>query len=264
MYFVKKKLCCLLIALVLAVCTGCDYGRALPDFDAVPDSLPGELPGENAEASCAPSSGVSLHCGIRADGSFDEHTLFVGDSLTFSLVAHYLKPQALAGDCRYAAKAGAAITAFFDPYIRMEYDESHNCLYSDEFYSLNMAQAAGAMGEDLHAFYFMMGTNFTEDASAQTYIEICDYILESCPNATVFLQTVPYSPIVYYETVNQRIRDAYTYYQKQGEPRVLLIDICQALGRDYLIGDQVHLSEEGREVWYQALLNYSIDHHIPQ
>ena len=56
---------------------------------------------------------VVLHSGIREDGTFDEGTLFMGDSLTYMLVGSYLTPRKLMGDAKHAAMCGTKVTAFF-------------------------------------------------------------------------------------------------------------------------------------------------------
>ena len=267
----KRFVCFLLCLMLVLTCGGCGKQAALapatvptqpasettaPPETAAPTTIPEtELPTE-APTTAPTEPEVILHSGLWEDGTFDEHTLFVGDSLTFLMITDYLKKFDCIGDAKYAVKAGVQLEAFFNKRYPMTYDPELNCLYVPEFKGLTMAEAAASMGEDLHAVYIMLGTNYSPNATADSYIEICDFILENCPNATIHLQLIPYSPIVKYQTVNGRIQGAYEHYQQMGEQRVMLIDTNTAIG-NHLIPDKVHLDDVGRENWYLALLAHA-------
>ena len=261
----KKRLLgiILILSLLLSGCGGQASESAPSTVETEEITVPTTVPVTEAPTEAPTEPPVALHSGLRSDGSFDEHTLFLGDSLTFLMITHYLDPNGYTGDAKYAVKAGVGTNAFFWNYMKMGYDPVMNCLYVPEFQDLTMAEAAASMGEDLHAVYIMLGTNYIKDGSYEDYVEICDYILETCPNATVHLQLVPYSPIILYEEVNDRIRTAFEHYQEQGEERVLLLDTFTAIG-DNLISDRVHLNDQGRENWYQALLAHARDNDLPQ
>lgn len=273
----KRLVCLCLCALLALSCTACreteppattaapttQAPTTVPPTTEAPTEAPTTVPPTTEAPTEPPRWTQEVHSGLREDGTFDEHTLFIGDSLTFLMITHYLRTYECLGDAKYAVKAGVQMTAFFDERYPMQYDAKLNCLYPEEFEGLTMAEAAAAMGEDLHAVYIMLGTNYTPSATAEDYIEICDFILENCPHATVHLQTIPYSPIVKYETVNDRIRGAYEHYQEQGIERVMLLDTCTAIGNN-LISDKVHMNDTGRENWYMALLAHARDNELPQ
>ena len=217
---------------------------------------------EPTEAPTEPP--VLLHSGIREDGSFDEHTLFIGDSLTYGLVDLYLKDNKLLGDAMYMAYPGAPPTVFFNgPSLNVR--DPLNCLLSPGFNGLLMCDAVKLVGNETHAIYFMMGTNHVEAVCTQTYIDIVEFLLETCPDATIYLQLIPRSWKSYidYEAANQRILDTYTLFAEKGETRVQCIDTRTAIGEN-LNTDGIHLTTAGQEVWYQALLDYAEENGIPQ
>ena len=76
-----------------------------------------------------------LHSGLREDGTFTEGTWFIGDSLTYNLIASYLKPTGRLGDANYTAKCGAKITAFFDGTL-MNRTSDGICGYRPEHYGM--------------------------------------------------------------------------------------------------------------------------------
>ena len=129
-----------------------------------------------------------------------------------------------------------------------------------------MSQGVSAVGESVRAIYFMMGTNFIEIITEQTYIDIITHMLEECPNATIYLQLVPYSlsDKVDEEQINWRVWAAYNYFnQDLEEPRLKIIETQVAI--DYnLKDDGIHLTEEGYRCWYQALVDYAEENGIPQ
>ena len=202
--------------------------------------------------------------GIREDGSFDEHTLFIGDSLTYGLVSLYLKDNHLQGDAMYMAYPGAPPTVYFNgPSLTVR--DPRNCLLSPGFEGLLMCDAVELVGEKVHAVYFMMGTNHVEAVCTDTYIEIVEHLLEACPDATIYLQYVPRSwkSYIRYEDANQRILDTYTLFMEKGETRVRLIDTCTAIGEN-LNTDGIHLTLAGLEEWYKELLAYAERNGISQ
>lgn len=147
------------------------------------------------------------------------------------------------------------MTAFFDETIRMGYCADMVCRYSDAFKGMEFDEAAASMGEDATAIYMMWGTNYTPDATAQSYIDIVDFLLEACPNATIHLQLIPYGQNIAYTAVNERIRGAYDYYQEIGEERVFLIDTYTAIGTSPI--DGVHQGNYGNGNWYQAIVDHA-------
>ena len=202
------------------------------------------------------------HSGLREDGSFDEGTWFIGDSMTCILINDYLRPNNLLGDANYTAKYGAHITAFFgetimDPYF------GYKCVFRPEHTGMHYYEVAEALGEQATAIYMMWGTNYTWNAYEDAYIEIVDYLLETCPNATVYMQTIPYGAegFVWYKTVNTWINEAYAHYQEIEEERVQLIDTYTAIGINHQQG-YIHLNYKGNENWYNAIVAYAEEHGI--
>lgn len=255
---------CILLALLTVLCAGC--GRNAPEAPPTEESAaptaeateaPATVPETDAtepptEAPTEPP--VVLHSGLREDGSFSEGTLFIGDSLTFQEIYGYMRKNQVVGDARYIAICGSATTAFFDG-THVTCSAGHT-LASAQFDGMLFSEAAVSMGEDATAIYLMWGTNFIEDGSAQDYIEILDYLLEHCPNATIHLQTVPFGWAVPYEIVNQRIWEAYGHYRETGEQRVLLLDTFTGIDMN-ASSDGVHLSDTGKAKWYETILAHA-------
>ena len=273
----KRVFALLLAALLLCGCTN----AATPETEPIPTEATvaetqaptepsteaaAEVPTEpeTTESETQPEDPEWLHSGIREDGSFDEGTLFIGDSLTYGMVASYLPEHQHLGDARYITMPGATILAYFvGPVLRNSSD--YFCYYSPEFEGLQFHEAVGVAGEDTTAIYFMMGTNYSKYATDADYIQIVEHMLESCPNATVYIQLVPYdrSPKIDYETANQRVWNAYEHFQEAGEERVMLIDTQTAI--DYnLGGDGIHLTVQGQENWYNAIVAFAEENNIPQ
>lgn len=254
-----KRLLLLLLTVLLLGCHGPVEQNALPTTSSLLD-ITASTP---TEATIVPQTepGFLYHSGIRPDGSFDEGALFIGDSLTYGLLDRYLKKNGLLGDARYIAMPGAAITAFsIGPRLAKS-----NCLYSPEFGGLLMCEAVKVAGEKTTAVYFMMGTNYSKYATDQMYIDAVQCILDGCPNATVYLQLVPYETKkdLDYVTANQRVKNAHFYFALRGCQRVLLIDTQTPIGYN-LTKDGVHLTERGQARWYEALVAYAEEHNIPQ
>ena len=194
-----------------------------------------------------------LHSGLCEDGSFSSGTLFIGDSLTYTFTGSYLPENGFLGEAKYAAQCGSQVTAFFDSTVLVG-SNSLATRYSKEFEGMEFDEAAAFLGEKAEAIYLMWGTNYTPDATEENYIEIVDFLLEKCPNATIHLQTIPHGNVKY-TIVNQRVRDAYSHYQQTGEIRVLLIDTYSAIGNHTV--DGVHLGLTGNTNWYKAIVDHA-------
>lgn len=268
----KKKLCLMIsLLLLLSGCAGTTVPVPAEETTVAPEPTTeqtmawaetGETqPTETTEPSEETEAPFQLHCGIREDGTFDEGTLFIGDSQTYGLVTVYLKEHDLLGDAKYMAMPGAAVTVFFNgPKMRRG-----NSAFSPEFEGLIFSEAAAQAGADVTAVYFMLGTNHSKYASEETYVSIVEYLMEVCPNATVYLQTVPYatSSKVNYREANRRIQAAYEHFALENNRRVFLIDTQAAIGYQLNSGG-VHLTSKGQESWYQGLLNFAKEQGIAQ
>lgn len=197
------------------------------------------------------------HSGLRSDGTFTEGTLFIGDSMTCILVEKYLKPNGLLGDANYTAKYGAQITAYFDGTV-MTHKGYNDCAFRPEHEDLTYEEVARLLGEQATAIYIMFGTNYTWNAYADAYIQLVDFLLETCPNATVHLQLIPDGNpyLVREHIVNPWIQEAYEHYVQQGQSRVMLIDTCTAIGL-HVDNGGTHLDDKGNELWYNAIRDHA-------
>lgn len=256
---------------ILLLFAGCTAAPPSEPTAAATDPLPtvAEVPSEPAEAvpvetaapTDAPRDTSALHSGLRSDGTFSAGTLFIGDSLTNGFVHAYLMTYGYLGDARYMAVNGAPLSRFFSSQVL----GGDGNLYSPEFDNLSYSDAVARVGEEATAIYLMLGTNSCTKATTDKYIEVVDYLLDTCPNATVHLQLIPdsYSPMVDFETVNEQIRLACAHYEQQGIERVLVVEtnifIGQALGPD-----GVHLTGEGQDRWYTALVAHKKNNNLPE
>ena len=262
-----KRMLCALLALILTFgCAACAKSEPAPTTEAtteattVPTTEATEPP--TTEAPTEPP--LVLHSGLREDGTFSEGTLFIGDSLTCGFISSYLSKKEHLGDARYMTICGSKVTAFFDGTV-LEPKDNVMTLYSPEFEGQKFDEATAKLGEELTAIYLMWGTNYVAKGTAQDYIDIVDYLLEHCPNATVHLQLVPYADlaIIPYPTINNRIRDAFAHYQELAEPRVFLVDTYQGIGRDVGV-DGVHIGMWGYANWYNTLLRHAEENQLSE
>jgi len=158
------------------------------------------------------------------------------------------------GEANYAAMCGTKSTAFFDDSIQMGSHYLFVSTYTEAFAGMPYYKVAAEMGEDATAIYFMWGTNYEPAATAQTYIDIVDYLLETCPNATIHMQLIPFGEVDFV-TVNTKISEAYDHFQEAGEERVFLIDTFTAMGRNMV--DGIHQGEVGNKRWYEAIVAHA-------
>lgn len=258
-------------ALILLIFTGCTAAPPSEPTEAatVPHPTVTEAPSESTEAvpaettapTDAPQDTSALHSGLRSDGTFSAGTVFIGDSLTNGFVQSYLMAYGYLGDARYMAVNGAPLSRFFSTQVL----GGEGNLYSPEFDNLSYSDAVARMGEEATAIYLMLGTNSCTTATMDKYIEVVDYLLETCPNATVHLQLIPDSTsnVVDFEMVNEQIRLAHDHYKQQGIDRVMLLDTNFFIGQA-LTADGVHLSAEGQDRWYTALVAHKRNNKLPE
>lgn len=262
----NKRVFCLLLMLWL-LCAGC--GAQAPSTEAAQTTAPTVV----TEAPTIPTTvpvettapilwGEEIHSGLREDGTFSEGTVFIGDSLTAGLLCQYLMPQQLVGDAWYMAKVGAPLRAFLNQGFLMEKEDS---TYSWAFYEQSYMRSVATVGESATAVYFMLGTNYDYNNNADSYIQAVDYLLETCPNATVYLQLIPYSgsELVRCQEVNDSLRAAYQHYRDQGIQRVMVIDTYTGIGENTQ-PDGVHLTVDGYRLWYETLVRFAEENQIPQ
>lgn len=273
----KRIFCFVLSILCIFCCTACGGQSKATEPSQTPaptqTQVQTEAPTEAVETTQPPENtapetepaeeDVVLHSGLRSDGSFNEGTVFIGDSLTYSLIYEYLIPNDLIGDAKYMAVVGAPLSAFFSYEFLLEAE--NGALYSNGFYGKNFSEALATVGEDATAIYLMLGTNFDGVTKESGYTKVVDYILEHCPNATVYLQLIPYSerPTVHMEYVNNSILVTLGHYQELGIARVMCIDTLSAIGINQQ-KDGIHLNAEGKELWYEEIVRFAEDNEIPE
>lgn len=231
-----------------------------PEETEAPTEAPETEPATEATEHVVPE--FQRHSGIREDGTFGEGALFIGDFLTYGLVTGFLTDRELLGDARYMIMCNAALPAF---YYGPELSDDPGVLCSPEFDGLLFSEAILVAGEDTTAIYFMMGTNVSNYATDEMLVQVVEDMLIACPNATVYLQLVPFdnSTRVNHEEANRRIRAAYDYFSAEGNARVMLIDTQTAIGYK-LTTEGIQLTTKGQACWYQALVAFADGNGIPQ
>lgn len=260
----KRLIALMLLAVLLC---GCGKQPALPT--EAPTQPPTEAPTEAptqppTEAPTQPDT-EDLHSGIREDGSFADGTLFIGDSLTAGFFSGYLEPMGLTRDAWVMAIPGASPLAYFSGPELMP-DDGYYSYYSGRFTEKRMYEGVAYTGRELKAVYFMMGTNHTEQVTEQTYRDIVQHLLDHCPNATIYLQMIPYSTAeqVDEDLINGLIVSAYEYFTKEcQQKRVRLVPTHEAIGWN-LKNDGIHLTLDGYICWHEYLLSYAKENNIPQ
>ena len=265
-----RRIFCALLALILALgCAACADSEPAPTTEATTESAAVSTTAATEPPTEAPTEAPTepplvLHSGLREDGTFSEGTLFIGDSLTCGFISSFLSKKEYLGDAKYMTICGSKVSAFFDGTV-LEPKQNVMTLYSPEFEGKEFDEAAAELGEDVTAIYMMWGTNYMPNGTAQDYIDIVDYLLEHCPNATVHLELVPYADlaVIPYPTVNNRIRDAFAHYEEQGESRVLLVDTYLGIGRD-VGADGVHIGMYGYGNWYKTLLRHAENNELSE
>ena len=253
-----KRILILLTVLCLLL-SGCSRQEEPVPSTAEVTTLPTT---EATVATEPPQRTVPLHSGIREDGTFDSGTLFIGDSLTNAFIYDNLMLYRRVGDAKFMAMVGAPVHAyFFGPVLTRELP----CIYSGEFGNLTFAHGVELVGENITAVYFMLGSNYSEYTTYETYSEIVAHLLEHCPQATIYLQTIPYSTskLVQYELVNGILEEIYLQYAESVDTRVMLIDTHTAFG-DRLLDDGIHINYEAQDIWYQTILDFAAENDIPQ
>ncbi len=216
-----------------------------------PEPTP-ELPVETPDDPCAPPGPC---VGVEADGTFSDKVLFIGDSLTASLILNMRILDRL-GAARYMAICTYSMQSFYGaPFLNDYSQTAYGMECSYEFYNLSYAQAVAQAGESVGAIYFMLGTNASREVTPELYFELMSYLRTCCPDAVIYAQTIPYSrwELSDYEGVNATILRIVEDMRASGDKNIYVLDTFQALGTEYMLDDGLHLSGEGLDVWYRLL-----------
>ena len=195
--------------------------------------------------------------GLASDGRFDAGAIFVGDSLSYRFV-HYLREQGKYGAARCMAICGMSLSMFFDAEqapLANGLSVGNASVCSEEFEGLSYAEAFTVAGNSIQAVYFMLGTNQSMEVTQDSYLPVLRHILDACPSATVYFQTVPYSTNADYEGVNESIRQSWETLETEVPGRVVLLDSGSAFPRPALLQDGLHYSDLACAAWYQYLLD---------
>ena len=258
----------LLTLALLGLLAGCSAPavRELPAAEALPPSpatvapaAPSptpeptpELPVETPDDPYAPPGPC---VGVEPDGTFSDEALFIGDSLTASLILH-MRILGRLGTARYMAICTYAMQSFSGaPFLNDYSQNTYGMECSYEFYNLSYAQAVAQAGESVGAIYFMLGTNASREVTPELYRERMTDLRACCPEATIYAQTIPYSrwELSDYEGVNAVILQVVEEMRASGDKNIYVLDTFRALGTEYMLDDGLHLSGDGLDVWYRLL-----------
>ncbi len=188
---------------------------------------------------------VSDYMGVNA---IDEHTLIIGDSISYFFVVRYLKPRGLISDAKYMAVCGMPPKLFFDKNYTLGGWGVDT--FSEEFRGLTYAEAVSACDpEKITKVFIMLGTNMSGQFTVEEYKANTDHILAALPNAQLYIQKVPYADEgqVDYKAANRKIEEVYGMYRAEGETRVTLVETT-FIGKGHL-ADGVHLSDTAYPLW---------------
>ena len=263
----RTKQICLLLALFLLFLTSCapaSTGRedfvlptATPRWTeptASPEPLTEELPTPTPETEELPQR-FRRSSGLAGDGSFIDGAVFVGDSLSYRFI-HYLRERGCFGAARCMAICGMSLNKFFDvdrAPLTNGLSAGNASVCSPEFEGMSFADALSELGADAKAIYFMLGTNLSWESTTDAYLEVLRSILELCPSATIYLQTIPFSTNAAYESANEAIRQCWEILEAETPRRVVLLEAGEAFPRAALMPDGIHYSDEACAAWYAYL-----------
>ena len=257
------------LLLVLALLTGCgapEEGDGQP-APAVETPAPTAAPIPETQAPSASEEPpedekpgpVPQHSGVKPDGTLSSGTLLMGDSLTAGLVTSMFVHGTL-GEARYIGIPSYSLESFYTVPSYPDSDAAAAAgqlpICSPEFFGLSFSQAAWAAGSSVDALYFMLGTNMSESVTVKTYMATLRYLLDCCPNATIFAQTIPYSRNGRsdYEGVNAIINESVEALREEGIERVFVLDTFTAIGKTHNRTDGLHLEDEGLVAWRDAIV----------
>ena len=134
---------------------------------------------------------VPQHSGVKPDGTLSRATLLMGDSLTAGLATSMLVHGTL-GEARYIGIPSYSLQSFYSAPYYVDYDAAvaagQLAVCSHEFKGMSLAQAAQTAGTSVEALYFMLGTNMSDAVTVENYTGTLRYLLNCCPDATLYAQ----------------------------------------------------------------------------
>ncbi len=258
------------LLLALALLTGCGVPgetsrRPVPTEEpSMPTAAPRpeetEAPGAPEEPPEDEAPGpVPQHSGVKPDGTLSRATLLMGDSLTAGLATSMLVHGTL-GEARYIGIPSYSLQSFYSAPYYVDYDAAvaagQLAVCSHVFKGMSLAQAAQTAGTSVEALYFMLGTNMSDAVTVENYTGTLRYLLNCCPDATLYAQTIPYSRHGRsdYDGVNAIIYESVEALREEGIERVFVLDVFTAIGRDHLQADGLHLDDDGLAAWRDAIV----------
>ena len=239
---------------------------ALPAAETVPPRAVTPTAAPEPVAPPAPNpttTDVSLlpgpqHTGVEPDGTLGRGALLVGDSLTAGLAVSMNAHETL-GEARFIGIPSYSLQSFYSAPYFLDADVAAglSAVCSWEFTGLSIADSVRRAGQSVEAIYFMLGTNQSGLVTAEEYTETLRYLLDCCPDATVFAQTIPYSRggLSEYERVNAIVFESVSSLRHEGVERVFVLDTFTAIGREHNIADGLHLSDAGLVAWRDAIVD---------
>ena len=193
--------------------------------------------------------------GLDGEGCFTAEALFIGDSHTYRFV-NYLREHGLFGEARCMAVCGMPLAAFDDAeQVRLAdgFANGNASVCSPEFAGLSYAEALRKEGASSRAVYFLLGTNRSEESNEIRYLCVLREVLDDCPEATVWVHTVPYAIAADYIYANDSLHNAVSVLNFEYPGRVVLLDLCDAIPQWALSSDGIHYGDEAFAVWYALL-----------
>ena len=187
------------------------------------------------------------------DGVLEAGTLLIGDSLTYHLIAQYLRPKGLLGQSSYITMCSTDLRHYFSDGWTLQ---GNGYLCNPEFYGMPFYRAVERSAGRFTSVFFLLGSNGSSSVTQRAYEETLDHLLAAYPAATIYIQTVPYSAkgVVNSEWVNFCVRAAVNAYHERGITRVVMLDTYSIWDASCMTYDTVHLTEEGNKRWYELIV----------
>lgn len=190
------------------------------------------------------------------DGVLEAGTLLMGDSLTYHLIAQYLRPKGYLGNASYMTMCSTELRHYFsDSWVLYSWSK-YGALCSSGLYGLPLYKGVEKTSGKYNSVFFLLGSNGSTAVTQEAYEKTLDHLLAAYPNATIYIQTVPYSAkgIVDAAWVNSCVRGAVESYHERGIANIVLLDTNSIWDASCMTADTVHLTEEGNRRWYELIV----------